>query len=110
MADNESEADETQVEHKDTEEPRSFRDRVEELRQQKAKQGEADERSHEETIQERIGGCGPSGGMMGGGSPDGPPGAQKNSNEELIREIRKAYDELHDIRRGIERIGASLED
>ena len=42
-----------------------------------------------------------------GGSPGGPGEAD---NEELVREVRKVRDELHDIRREIERVADALED
>jgi 50S ribosomal subunit-associated GTPase HflX len=63
------------------------------------------------------------GGMMGGGGPGaggpggmggGPrgPGAEDDGsdNEELTREIRKLRDEVHDVRRSLDRIADALED
>jgi 50S ribosomal subunit-associated GTPase HflX len=43
-----------------------------------------------------------------GGEPGGR-GRGEESNEELVREVRKVRDELHDIRRELERIGDALE-
>ena len=42
-----------------------------------------------------------------GGSPGG---RGEEDNEELVREVRKVRDELHDIRREIERVADALED
>jgi hypothetical protein len=58
------------------------------------------------------------GGMMGGGpggmggGPGGPRGGQQEGgdNEELIREVRKLRDEVHDVRRSLDRIADALED
>ena len=57
------------------------------------------------------------GGMMGGGGPGGmgggPPGRgqeESNDNEELTREMRKLRDEVHDVRRTLDRIADALED
>jgi hypothetical protein len=58
-----------------------------------------------------MGGGGP-GGAMGGG-PGGPAGRgeeEEGGNEELVRELRKARDELHDLRREVGRIADALED
>jgi hypothetical protein len=57
------------------------------------------------------GGPGPGGpGGMGGG----PPGQREESggsdNEELTREMRKLRDEVHDMRRSLDRIADALED
>jgi hypothetical protein len=46
---------------------------------------------------------------MGGG----PPGQAQESgsdSEELTREIRKLRDEVHDVRRSLDRIADALED
>jgi hypothetical protein len=47
---------------------------------------------------------------MGGG----PPGQREESggsdNEELTREMRKLRDEVHDMRRSLDRIADALED
>ena len=59
------------------------------------------------------------GGMMGGGGPGaamggspepGSGGGSSKADEELVREVRKVRDELHDIRREMERIAEALED
>ena len=92
--------------------------------------------SREEKMEEMMGGGGPGGpggmggmggspfaqmmgGMMGGGgpggalggSPGGPGGRGRDEggNEELVREVRKVRDELHDIRRELERVADALE-
>jgi cell division protein FtsB len=44
---------------------------------------------------------------MGGG---GPRGGQEESNEELVREVRKLRDEVHDLRRSVDRIADALEE
>jgi hypothetical protein len=58
------------------------------------------------------GGMGGGGGPGMGGGPGGPPGAQEGGtdNEELTREVRKLRDEVHDIRRTLERVADALED
>jgi hypothetical protein len=64
-------------------------------------------------------GGGPGGGGMGGMGGPGPggPGAGPGgggpggeSNEELVREVRQLRDEVHDVRRTLERIAEALED
>ena len=61
-------------------------------------------------------GGGPGGGMggpggMGGGPGAGPGGpAEEGSNEEMVREVRQLRDEVHDVRRTLERIADALED
>jgi hypothetical protein len=61
------------------------------------------------------------GGMMGGGGGPGgmgggPPGAQAGGpggdggNEEVVREMRQLRDEVHDVRRTLERIADAIED
>ena len=61
------------------------------------------------------------GGMMGGGGgPGGPPGMgggpggrgeeESTGDEELTREVRKLRDEVHDVRRSLDRIADALED
>ena len=87
--------------------------------------------SREERMEEMMGGGGGPGGMGGGGNPfaqmmggmmggggpggmgGGPPGQAQESgsdNEELTREIRKLRDEVHDVRRSLDRIADALED
>jgi hypothetical protein len=60
------------------------------------------------------GGPGMGGGppMGGGGGPGGRGQAQEggSDNEELTREVRKLRDEVHDIRRTLDRIADALED
>jgi hypothetical protein len=66
-------------------------------------------------------GGGPGGGMGPGGpggmGPGGPGGEGRgrgqeggSDNEELTREVRKLRDEVHDIRRTLDRIADALED
>jgi Mg2+ and Co2+ transporter CorA len=40
----------------------------------------------------------------------GGPGEEEGSNEEVVREIGKLRDEVHDVRRTLERIADALED
>jgi len=108
----------------DAGEEQSFRERVEEIRQQRAEEGEGGEGERgppEEMMGGGPGGMGGNpfaqmmGGMMGGGPGGmggGPPGAGGGEvgNEELTREVRQLRDEVHDIRRTLERIADALED
>jgi hypothetical protein len=59
------------------------------------------------------------GGMMGGGGPGGAMGGEPggrgrgeegSDDEELVREVRKIRDEVHDLRREVARIADALED
>jgi hypothetical protein len=133
MTDDEDAHDEAETEDAgEGDEEKSFRERVEEIRQERADEGEGEEGeslSREEKMEEMMGGGGPGGGMGGGGSPfaqmmggmmggggpggalGGSPGGRGESdNEELVREIGKVRDELHDIRREIERVADALEE
>jgi hypothetical protein len=57
------------------------------------------------------GGPGPGGpGGMGGGPPGRPEEEGGSDNEELTREIRKLRDEVHDVRRSLDRIADALDD
>jgi hypothetical protein len=47
---------------------------------------------------------------MGGPEGRGGPGGSDSDNEELIREMRKLRDEVHDMRRSLDRIADALED
>ena len=126
-------------------EEKSFRERVEEIRQQRAEEREGEGGEGEdprERMEEMMGGGGPPGmgggpggggpggmgggnpfaqmmgGMMGGGGPGGALGGEPGGrgeergedNEELVREVRKVRDELHDLRREVGRIADALED
>jgi hypothetical protein len=132
MAEDEPETDDEAAESNDGDEEKSFRERVEEIRQKRAEEGEGgEEMSREERMEEMMGGSGGPGGMgggnpfaqmmggmMGGGGPGGMggggpprPGQEEGSdNEELTREIRKLRDEVHDVRRSLDRIADALED
>ena len=111
-------------------EEKSFRERVEEIRQQRAEQ-EGDEEGEVRSPADEMMGGNPfaqmMGGMMGGGPPGmgggppgmgGPPGApgahgreeSGETDEELIREVRKLRDEVHDVRRTLDRIADALEE
>jgi hypothetical protein len=68
-----------------------------------------------------MGGGGPGGGMGGGGGPGGMggpggrpgpggPEEEEGGNEEVVREIGKLRDEVHDVRRTLERIADALEE
>ena len=112
-------------------EEKSFRERVEEIREKRAEEGEGEGESREERMEEMMGG-GPGGmggggnpfaqmmsGMMGGGpggpggrGPGGPGGAggQEGGNEELVREVRQLRDEVRDATRQLQRIADAIED
>lgn len=136
MTDNENE--DAPDEGGDDSEEKSFRERVEEIRQQRAgerEEGDGEGMSREEKMEEMMGGGpggpgGPGGmggmggspfaqmmgGMMGGGGPGGALGGapggrgrEEGGDEELVREVRKVRDELHDIRRELERVADALE-
>jgi len=132
MAEDTEENDSTEAEPtgEDDGEEKSFRERVEEIRQKRAEQegeeGEDGPRAPPEGMMGGGGGGNPfaqmMGGMMGGGpggmgggmggGPGGPRGGQEESvgNEELVREVRKLRDEVHDVRRTLDRIAEALED
>jgi hypothetical protein len=124
MSDESEEAEQTGDEETETggDEEQSFRERVEEIRQKRAEEGdeEGEVRSPAESM---MGGGGGGmggnpfaemmGGMMGGGPPGmggGPRGEQGEGNEELVREVRKLRDEVHDLRRSVDRIADALEE
>ncbi|MHC3439658.1 hypothetical protein ACYJ1Y_16590 [Natrialbaceae archaeon A-gly3] len=102
-------------------EEKSFRERVEEIREKRAQEGEGEG----ERPEGPFGGGGPGGpggmggnpfaqmmgGMMGGG-PGGPggPGGEEVGNEELVREVRQLRDEMRDQTRALKRIADALED
>jgi hypothetical protein len=130
MADDESEANEEPGESSGDEE-KSFRERVEEIRQKRAEEDDGEGMSREERMEEMMGGGGGPGGMGGGnpfaqmmggmmgggggpggmgGGPPGQGGAESGDNEELTREIRKLRDEVHDVRRSLDRIADALEE
>jgi len=138
----EESADGTDAESESDDESQSFRERVEEIRQQRAEEGDGDGEgmSREERMEEMMGGGGGPpgmgggggggnpfaqmmGGMMGGGGgppgmgggPGGPGGrgeeeSSSKADEELVREVRKLRDEVHDARRELGRIADALED
>ena len=134
MAEDEPETGDEAAESNDDSEEKSFRERVEEIRQKRAEEGDdGEEMSREERMEEMMGGGGGPGGMGGGnpfaqmmggmmgggggpggmgGGPGGAPGqAQEggSDNEELAREMRKLRDEVHDVRRSLDRIADALE-
>ncbi|MFC7080870.1 hypothetical protein [Halorussus caseinilyticus] len=134
MADdsNENAPDETESEGGEGEE-KSFRERVEEIREKRAEEGEGEEGDRREKMEEMMGGGGPGGmgggnpfaqmmgGMMGGGGPGGmgggPPGMggpgreeESAGNEELVREVRQLRDEVRDATRQLQRIADAVED
>jgi hypothetical protein len=107
-------------------EDKSFSERVDEIRQERGEGGEGGEGGRGPP-EEMMGGGGPGGGMggnpfaqmmggmMGGGGPGGgmgggPGGGGDVGNEELTREVRQLRDEVHDIRRTLERIADAIED
>ena len=119
-------------------EEKSFRERVEEIRERREKERESGERPGPEEMMGGEGGPGAPGGMgggnpfaqmmsgmMGGGGPGGPGGMgggppgmggpergreESAGNEELVREVRQLRDEVRDITRQLQRIGDALED
>ncbi|MFB6129182.1 MAG: hypothetical protein ABEJ47_05390 [Halorhabdus sp.] len=132
MSDEPEDTNEADAESGDDE--KSFRERVEEIRQERAEEGgdDMDMKDRRERMEEAMGGGGPGGmgggnpfaqmmsGMMGGG-PGGPGGRgpgemgpedaeEDGGNEELTREVRKLRDEVHDVRRELERIADALEE
>jgi hypothetical protein len=44
-----------------------------------------------------------------GGDPGGPGQEEGSDNEEMVREMRKLRDEVHDMRRTLDRIADALE-
>ncbi|WP_323171549.1 hypothetical protein [Natrialba sp. PRR66] len=111
-------------------EEKSFRERVEEIREKRAEEGEGEGEPPESPF--GGGGGGPGGmggggnpfaqmmgGMMGGGpggpggmggGPGGPSGSDEVGNEELVREVRQLRDEMRDQTRALKRIADALED
>ncbi|QRV15980.1 hypothetical protein JMJ58_03520 [Haloterrigena salifodinae] len=110
-------------------EEKSFRERVEEIREKRAEEGEGEGEPPESPF---GGGGGGPGGMGGGGNPfaqmmggmmgggpggpggmgGGPVGREEESvgNEELVREVRQLRDEMRDQTRALKRIADALED
>ena len=107
-------------------EEKSFRERVEEIREKRAQEDDDERRERMEEMMGGGGGGGPGGmggnpfaqmmgGMMGGGpggaAPGaGGPGGSEASNEELVREVRQLRDEVRDATRQLQRIADALED
>ena len=95
-------------------EEKSFRERVEEIRERRAEEGEEGGRPDPEEMM--GGGGGPPG--MGGGGGGGPPGMgggrggaeESDDNEELVREVRQLRDEVRDATRQLQRIAQAVED
>ncbi|XVH31084.1 hypothetical protein ACNS7O_11910 [Haloferacaceae archaeon DSL9] len=127
------ESDDTPTEDADDEQTeseaeKSFRERVEEIRQRREQEREEGDRPSPE---EMMSGGGPSmgggpgmgggnpfaqmmSGMMGGG-PGGPGAAGRGEerdagNEQLVREVRQLRDEVRDATRELRRIADALED
>ena len=120
-----------------SDEEKSFRERVEEIRERREQEREEGEGEGERPSPEEMMGGGPGGmgggggnpfaqmmsGMMGGG-PGGPggmgggPGGRPDErggdegagNEELVREVRQLRDEVRDATRQLQRIAQALED
>ncbi len=105
-------------------EEKSFRERVEEIREKRAEEGEGEGEPPESPF---GGGGGPGmggggnpfaqmmGGMMGGGpggmgGGPGGRGQEEAGNEELVREVRQLRDEMRDQTRALKRIADALED
>ncbi len=113
------EADEGESEEK------SFRERVEEIREKRAEEGEGEGEPPESPFGGGGGGPGMGGGgnpfaqmmggMMGGGpggmgGGPGGRGQEESGNEELVREVRQLRDEMRDQTRALKRIADALED
>ncbi|WP_193787839.1 hypothetical protein [Natrialba asiatica] len=108
-------------------EEKSFRERVEEIREKRAEEGEGEGEPPESPF---GGGGGGPGGMGGGGNPfaqmmggmmgggpggpggmgGGPGGSDEVGNEELVREVRQLRDEMRDQTRALKRIADAIED
>ncbi|GAB3018137.1 hypothetical protein [Natronobiforma cellulositropha] len=98
-------------------EEKTFRERVEEIREKRAQEAE-------ESGGDPFGGPGGPGGPggMGGGNPfaqmmsgmmgggPGGPGGESTGDEELVREVRQLRDEVRDVTRQLQRIADALED
>lgn len=114
-----------------TDEEKSFRERVEEMRERREASDDGDDdEAREERMRELLGGGGPGGagmggnpfaqmmsGMMGGGAGmgagpgmGGSPQSEQGDDERLVRELRQLRDEVHDATRQLERIADALED
>ena len=116
-------------------EEKSFRERVEEIRERRAEEREEGDRPDPEEMMGggeggnpfaqmmsgmMGGGGGPPGmgggppGMGGGGGPPGMGGGggeeESVGNEELVREVRQLRDEVRDATRQLQRIAQALED
>ncbi|GAB3695735.1 hypothetical protein GCM10028858_06650 [Halorubrum pallidum] len=139
MADDDASDAETGDEQGGDGEEKSFRERVEEIRERREEEREEGDRPSPEEMM-GGGGGGPPGmggggggnpfaqmmsGMMGGGGPGGaggPPGmgggpggrgeegSDQAGNEELVREVRQLRDEVRDATRQLQRIAQALED
>jgi hypothetical protein len=122
MADENSDPDES-TENGETGDEKSFRERVEEIREQRSEEGDEEKRERMEEMMGGGGGMGGGnpfaqmmGGMMGGGPGAGPPGpgapgsGADGGNEELVREVRQLRDEVRDITRHLQRIADAMED
>ena len=119
MVEDESDAD---AERGDAEsEEKSFRERVEEIRQQRAEEGGPDGGPEESPFgpgggESPFGGGGGMGGnpfaqMMGGMMGGGPSGAGGDvDTERLVRELQGLREQLTDANRQLERIADALED
>lgn len=126
MTDSPEETDDGSETEGNGDEEQSFRERVEEIRKKRAEAGEEGEGGPRGPPEEMMGG-GPGmggmgggmggnpfaemmGGMMGGGPGMGGRGEEDGGNEEVVREVRKLRDEVHDLRRSVDRIADALEE
>jgi hypothetical protein len=136
MGDNESTENAEEDRSEKTES--SFRERVREIQEQRSQlQEDEGEMSREERMEKMMGGGADEPPGMGGGNPlaqmmggmigngsSGPRGVgspremgdtpraedrSSKGDQELTREVRKTRDELHDIRRTLERIANAIE-
>ena len=104
------------------EDEKSFRERVEEIRQRRNEEHHTRARPEPDEMMGGGGGGNPfaqmMSGMMGGGGPGAGAGAggpgmgdgDDSDNEEVVREIRQLRDEVRDATRQLQRIAQAVED
>ena len=116
-------ADDNQDEATEGDEEKSFRERVEEIREERSEEGDREEDDRRERMEEMMGG-GPGGmgggnpfaqmmsGMMGGGPGGMGPGSrgEEGENIRLVRELEALRDEISEANAHLDRIAEALED
>ena len=115
--------DENRDEETEGDEEKSFRERVEEIREQRSEEGDPEEDDRRERMEEMMGG-GPGGmgggnpfaqmmsGMMGGGPGGMGPGSrgEEEGNIRIVRELEALRDEISEASTQLERIADALEE